>query len=328
MTDLKLVSATELADACAALRRGDVVGLPTETVYGLAGDAANADAVRRIFATKGRPADHPLIVHLSSGDQMDEWAREIPEAARRLAASAWPGPLTMILKKAATVLPDVTGGQDTVGLRVPSHPVAQQLLAQFGRGVAAPSANRFGHLSPTSAQHVLQEFGGEVFVLDGGPCRVGIESTIVDFSREVPVILRPGHFDAVGLSAWAGVQIRDVDRMGDGPRVSGSLASHYAPTTTTRLVDVAELPSALARLMYDRKRIGLYARRPPVMSGQQVYWRQMAEAPGEVAREFYSMLRDLDTLSLDEILVERLPDGDAWAAIRDRLQRATARHRS
>jgi L-threonylcarbamoyladenylate synthase len=322
------MQSVDIADAAARLERGELVAFPTETVYGLGADAGNVDAVRAIFAAKGRPADHPLIVHLSSADQMDQWAREVPEAARRVAASAWPGPLTMILKKGATVLPEVTGGQDTVGLRVPSHPVAQQLLAQFGRGVAAPSANRFGHLSPTSAQHVLQEFGGEVFVLDGGPCRVGIESTIVDFSREVPVVLRPGHFDAVGLSAWAGVQIRDVDRRGDGPRVSGSLASHYAPTTTTRLVDVAELPSALARLMYDRKRIGLYARRLPVMTGQQVYWRQMAETPEEVARELYSMLRDLDTLSLDEILVERLPDGHAWDAVRDRLQRATARHRS
>jgi L-threonylcarbamoyladenylate synthase len=264
-------------------------------VYGLGADAGNVVAVRAIFAAKGRPVDHPLIVHLPSADQMDQWAREIPEAARRLAASAWPGPLTMILKKAAAVLPEVTGGQDTVGVRVPSHPVAQQLL---------------------------------VFVLDGGPCPVGIESTIVDFSREVPVILRPGHFDAAGLSAWAGVQIRDVDRTGDAPRVSGSLESHYAPTTTTRLVEVAELPSAVARLLYDRKRIGLYARRLPVTTGQQVYWRQMAETPAEVARELYSMLRDLDTLSLDEILVERLPEGDQWAAVRDRLQRATARQRS
>lgn len=318
----------DVREAAARILRGELAAFPTETVYGLGADAANRDAVLGIFAIKGRPADHPLIVHLPSADQMDLWAREIPDAARRLASEAWPGPLTMILKKADGVLPEVTGGQDTVGLRVPSHPVALELLRLVGRGVAAPSANRFGHLSPTSPQHVLQEFEDEVFVLNGGPCRVGIESTIVDFSRETPVILRPGHFDAAQLSAWAGVPILGADRASGTPRVSGSLESHYAPTTATRLVETDALPSAIASLASGRKRIGLYARRLPIMSGLSVFWRQMAVTPEEVARELYSMLRDLDTLSLDEILVERPPDGDAWAAVRDRLQRATARGRS
>lgn len=318
----------DVREAADRLKRGDLVAFPTETVYGLGADATSRDSVRAIFAAKGRPADHPLIVHLPSADQMDLWAREIPDAARRLANEAWPGPLTLILKKAPGVLPEVTGGQDTVGLRVPSHPVALELLRLVGRGVAAPSANKFGHLSPTSAQHVLQEFGDDVFVLNGGPCRVGIESTIVDFSRETPVILRPGHFDAAQLSAWAGVQIPGMDRASGTPRVSGSLESHYAPTTTTRLLDVEDLPAAITSLAANRKRIGLYARRLPIMSGRSVYWRQMAVTPEGVAHELYSMLRDLDTLSLDEILVERPPAGVEWTAVRDRLQRATARRPS
>lgn len=318
----------DVREAAARLRRGELVAFPTETVYGLGGDAANVAAVRAIFAAKGRPVDHPLIVHLPSADQIDRWACDVPDAARRLAANAWPGPLTMILKKAPSVLAEVTGGQGTVGLRVPSHPLALELLETFGGGVAAPSANKFGHLSPTSAQHVLQEFGDDVFVLNGGACPVGIESTIVDLSREEPVILRPGHFDALALSAWAGVRVVPATAATGAPRVSGSLESHYAPTTVTRLVDTADLPERVMRLTSVRKRVGLYARSAPIMKDQRLFWRQMAATPEAVARELYSMLRDLDTLSLDEILVERLPEGDQWDAVRDRLQRATARHRS
>lgn len=318
----------DVREAGARLTRGELVAFPTETVYGLGADARNPQAVRAIFAAKGRPADHPVIVHLPSGDHVGQWAREVPDWAQRLAARAWPGPLTLIFKRAADVLPEVTGGQDTVGLRVPSHPTAMALLEAFGGGIAAPSANKFGRLSPTSAQHVLQEFGDEVLVLSGAPCGVGIESTIVDCSRETPVILRPGHLDAATLSEWAGVPVVYGDRQATTPRVSGSLESHYAPTTPTRLVDAASLSAATDRVLGQHKRVGVYSHEPPRSAEARLFWRQMAVGPVEVGRELYAMLRDLDTLSLDEILVERPPDGEAWLAVRDRLQRATARQSS
>ncbi|MBP6626671.1 MAG: threonylcarbamoyl-AMP synthase, partial [Arenimonas sp.] len=191
-----------LDEALAALRRGEAIGLPTETVYGLAADASRPDAVRRIFALKGRPADHPLIVHIAGADQIERWARDVPEAARTLAAAFWPGPLTLILRKRDDVPEEVTGGQDTVGLRCPAHPLALALLQAFGGGLAAPSANRFGHVSPTTAAHVREEFGAEVpVVLDGGDCVVGIESTIVDLSGGTPRILRPGRITHAQIHA-------------------------------------------------------------------------------------------------------------------------------
>jgi L-threonylcarbamoyladenylate synthase len=224
------------------LRAGELVAIPTETVYGLGADAANPAAVAKIFAAKGRPADHPLIVHLAGHDAVDHWAEQVPAVAWELMETFWPGPLTLILKKQAWVPDAVTGGQDTVGLRVPGHPVALELLRRFAAvagehaGIAAPSANRFGRISPTTAEHVREELGDRVpLILDGGPCAVGIESTIVDCSRGEPVILRPGHISAAHLEAVSGVQPRLVAG-GGTPRVSGALEAHYAPQTPLRMV--------------------------------------------------------------------------------------------
>lgn len=315
------VRAADIEEAVAALRRGDVVGLPTETVYGLAGDAANPAALARIFATKGRPADHPLIVHVADAGQLDQWADPVPETARRLAAAFWPGPMTLILKRRAGVSDLVTGGQDTIGLRVPAHPWAQALLQAFGGGLAAPSANRFGHVSPTTAQHVRDEFGDAVpLVLDGGPCPVGIESTIVDLSGVSPRILRPGR---IGADAMARVLEAPVSAASDGPaapRVSGSLASHYAPRTSAELVARHQLASRYRTLVGDDETVRVLSI-GPLPAGTDGL-ALPADAEG-YARHVYAALRMLDAEGADRILVEAPPETPDWSAVRDRLQRAT-----
>jgi L-threonylcarbamoyladenylate synthase len=320
MNELNFLSDAELAEACAALKRGEVVGLPTETVYGLAGDAANADAVRRIFATKDRPADHPLIVHLADAAQLSHWAREVPEAAFRLAAAFWPGPLTMILKRAPGVLHLVTGGQDTVGLRVPNHPVALALLQVFGGGLAAPSANRFGHISPTTAQHVRDEFGAAVpVVLDGGPCKVGIESTIVDLSGDAPRILRPGQIGADAIAHVLGQPVATGAQQAS-PRVSGSLASHYAPDTPAERVPTERLDTMIRQAHGSGESVRVLALRH-LPNG--VHGLVMPNDPEQYARHFYAALRSLDAEGAERLLIELPPDEPRWLAIHDRISRAT-----
>jgi L-threonylcarbamoyladenylate synthase len=311
----------QLAETVEALRRGELVGMPTETVYGLAGDAANPAAVARIFALKGRPADHPLIVHLGDAAQLDAWARDIPAAARTLAQRFWPGPLTLILRRARSVPDAVTGGQDTVGLRVPAHPVALALLKAFGGGLAAPSANRFGHVSPTTAQHVREEFGEALpLVLDGGPCAVGIESSIVDLSSGAPRVLRPGRIATDALEGALGQRIAEGAATAS-PRVSGSLASHYAPGTPTELLARAALAARLDALARDGEtaRLITLGELPPGTDGLV-----LPDQPAEYARHLYAALRAMDAERADRILVEEPPDLPAWAAVRDRLQRASA----
>lgn len=318
------VRAADIDGAVAALRRGDVVGMPTETVYGLAGDARNDDALARIFATKGRPADHPLIVHLADAAQLDDWADPVPESARRLAAAFWPGPMTLILRRRAGVSDRVTGGQDTVGLRVPAHPWAQALLKAFGGGLAAPSANRFGHVSPTTAQHVRDEFGATVpVVLDGGPCPVGIESTIVDLSGPAPRILRPGQIDAEALARVLDVPVASGTGGPPAPRVSGALASHYAPRTSAELVARAQLPARYRSLVADDEAVRVLSI-GPLPAGTDGL-ALPADAEG-FARHVYAALRMLDAEGADRILVEAPPDLPAWSAVRDRLMRATTPH--
>ncbi|MFN3843801.1 MAG: L-threonylcarbamoyladenylate synthase [Rehaibacterium terrae] len=298
--------------AVIALRRGEAIGLPTETVYGLAADAANPDAVRRIFALKGRPADHPLIVHLPDVEAVPAWARDIPDAAWELAQRFWPGPLTLILKRQPRVSDEVTGGQDTVGLRVPAHPVAQAVLQSFGGGLAAPSANRFGRISPTRAEHVREEFGDAVpVVLDGGECEVGIESTIVDLSGRRPRILRPGMIGRAAIEAVIGPLGEGGD---DVPRASGMLEKHYAPRTPLRLVSRAELASAgrdtwvLALATLPKGAHGL----------------ALPAHPDGYAHGLYAALRELDASGAARLLVERPPDDPRWLAVHDRLRRAAA----
>lgn len=309
--------------AAAVLRAGGLVAFPTETVYGLGADAANPIAVRRIFAVKGRPAGHPLIVHVASHAALENWVREIPPAARRLAEHFWPGPLTLILQRADHVLSEVTGGQGTVGLRVPSHPMAQDLLRAFGGGVAAPSANRFGRISPTTAEHVRDELGGDVdLILDGGPCEVGIESTIVDLSTAIPVLLRPGRISAEAIEGVVGAPVRFGGA--GSPRAPGTLAAHYAP----RLPLVLVPSTALETVVKDqgkRLRLAVLARQPmPAAPWPATEWRQAPADPLGYAHDVYATLRALDRSDFDKIIVESPPPSPEWAAVRDRLERAAA----
>jgi L-threonylcarbamoyladenylate synthase len=328
--DRRIVKPTEasLREAARRLRAGELVAFPTETVYGLGADAANPAAVRAIFAAKGRPADHPLIVHLTDAAHVDAWARDVPDTARKLAAAFWPGPLTLILPRATHVNDAVTGGQDSVGLRVPAHPVARELLAAFaregGQGIAAPSANRFGHVSPTTAAHVAADLGeGVALILDGGPCPVGIESTIVAFVAGAPVLLRPGGVPVAALRRVMGVAPAQPDA--DAPRASGTLDSHYAPRTPARRVAAGALVATMRQHQDRDERVAVLARtiaRPPDFDGAWLTAPAEAEA---YARVLYAALRDLDFADADALLIEAVPDDEAWLAVNDRLARATHR---
>ena len=312
------------------LRAGELVAFPTETVYGLGADAANPAAVAKIFAAKGRPADHPLIVHVAGHDAVDHWAEQVPDVAWELMETFWPGPLTLILKKRPWVPSTVTGGQDTVGLRVPGHPVALELLRRFAAvagdhaGIAAPSANRFGRISPTTAEHVREELGEHVpLILDGGSCAVGIESTIVDCSRGEPVVLRPGHIAPTHLEAVLG-RLPAIQSAAGAPRVSGSLEAHYAPTTALRLVAGARLLDFLNAQRHRGGRCAVISCHQPPQAGMPHAWRMMPADPVGYAHDLYAALREMDHAAADLIVVEALPDDPPWAAVADRLRRAVA----
>ncbi len=318
-----MVSDQDIEHAVAVLRSGGLVAFPTETVYGLGADASNAEAVARIFAVKGRPASHPLIVHLPDAVQVANWARDVPEAARKLARRFWPGPLTLILRRAQSVSDAVTGGQDTVALRVPSHPVALQLLGRFGGGIAAPSANRHGRVSATTAEHVRHEFGEAIdCVLDGGETDVGIESTIVDLSGPTPMLLRPGWIGPAELEEVLGVA--PAAAAADAPRAPGTLAKHYAPQTTLIVMEFDLLMELAATLTRVGKRVAALAMtdRRPVHEG--LTWITAPSDPAAYAHTLYANLRELDEAGCETILVERPPQGAEWMAINDRLTRAAA----
>jgi len=311
--------------AVQALRAGGTVCLPTETVYGLAADAENPAAVARVFALKGRPNEHPLIVHVGATEGMARYAREVPEAARRLAARFWPGPLTLVLARGDAALDCVTGGQDTVALRMPDHPLALAVLAAFGRGLAAPSANRFGRVSPTTPAHVRAEFGeAGPLILDGGPCRVGIESTICDLSGAQVRILRPGHIGAQAIAAAIGAPVAGGPQDGS-PRVSGALPSHYAPATRTELLARERLDQRWRGLRRAGRAVRVLAIGALPAGSEGI---ALPAEPHAYARELYAALRRLDDAAVDAILVEAPPAGAAWSAVRDRLQRASAASRS
>ena len=315
---------TEVSRAAELLRAGELVAFPTETVYGLGADAGNPHAIAKIFAAKGRPADHPLIVHLPDASHLERWAIDIPEAARKLAAAFWPGPLTLILKRHPSVPDAVTGGQDTVGLRVPNHPLALQLLREFDGGVAAPSANRFGHVSPTTAAHVREELGDAVaMILDGGPCAVGIESTILDLSGSEPRILRPGMLDAAAIGAVLGYR-PEFGGAQNAPRVSGSLEAHYAPRTPLQLVAVAELAEATRQALGAGRRVVALAAQPVGLSHENLVWCPASADPAQFAHDLYARLRELDAMGCDLLLVAAPPVDEAWRAVTDRLRRAAA----
>ena len=322
------VSALEMAQAAALLEAGGLVAFPTETVYGLGADAENPAAVARIYQAKGRPSDHPVIVHVAPGADLDYWADAIPAQARQLVAAFWPGPLTLILKRHARIPAAVSGGQDTLGLRCPAHPVAIALLRAFkgGKGgVAAPSANKFGHVSPTTARHVQDEFGmhagGPIgAILDGGPCAVGIESTIVDLSRLAshgPVLLRPGQISADSIAAvigqWPGLPDAGA------PRASGTLDSHYAPRTPVAMLDGVALPAALAQLAALGRRVALIHHSPLAAADAGVCLPAQADA---YAHALYASLRAMDAEGCDLILLEAPPQDAQWTGVNDRLRRA------
>lgn len=316
----------EIAEAVRLLEAGELVGIPTETVYGLGADAANPQAVANIFVAKGRPADHPLIVHLPGTAHLDRWAREVPAMAWELAEAFWPGPLTLILKRTPQVPDAVTGGQDTVGLRVPGHPVALELLRAFAAaggsgGIAAPSANRFGRISPTTAEHVREELGDSVsLVLDGGSCAVGIESTILDLSSGKPVLLRPGHISPAAIEAVCGVLPEAPTT--NAPRASGTLEAHYAPRTAMRMVAKDRLLELLNAVRHSGRRCGVLCHSQPPQSGMPHVWKMLPADPVGYAHDLYAALRDLDHADAELIVVEAIPAAPEWAAVADRLRRA------
>lgn len=313
---------SEIARAVKILCDGGLVAFPTETVYGLGADASNPAAVRRIFEAKGRPAFHPVIVHLKDADHLTDWARDIPLAAERLTDRFWPGPLTLILKRGPKVIDAITGGQDTVGIRVPAHPVAQELLQAFRNGIAAPSANRFGRISPTLAQHVRDELGDAVdMVLDGGACEVGIESTIVDLSSHAPVVLRPGRISAAEIESASGLQIMRSSLQ--SPRASGTLPAHYAP----RLPLMLAVATELGRVVRERAASGpvaVLARHSRPSDSRAALWQMAATDAQAYAHDLYALLHFLDRSGCTQIVVEAPPERPEWDAVRDRLVRAAA----
>lgn len=322
-------AADTIQEAVECLKKGDLVAFPTETVYGLGADAANARALEKLYKVKGRPAAHPVIVHIASQEQLHNWAKHVPEAAIKLADAFWPGPLTLILERAPHVLDAVTGGQDTVGLRIPGHPIALNLLRQFQGGVAAPSANRFGRLSPTTADDVRKEFAGEVSaVLDGGPCAVGIESTIIDLTAERPRILRPGMILKEQIEGV--LKERVYDSLGISPgsvtRAPGSLKSHYAPKTPLQVLEFAELVSLVQdAIASSEKRYVVLSFRQYPGAHCPIPWVVLEGNAVECARHLYANLRKMDTLSADCILFEKPPASSEWTGINDRLARACAK---
>ena len=308
----------EVRRAAEILRAGGLVAFPTETVYGLGADASSAAAVARLYAVKGRPSDHPVIVHFTEPGRAFEWTRDVPDAARSLAAKFWPGPLTLVLKRSALAADFVTGGEDTIGIRVPSHPVAHALLEAFGGGVAAPSANRFGRVSPTTAAHVRADLGTDVaLVLEGGSSDVGIESTIVDLSRGAPVLLRPGHITQEALEAALGAPVGLRDR--EAPRHPGGLERHYAPLTPVRLVPPHALDAEIAKL---GARAAVLAFSRP--DERVDYWLRMPREAEGYAKRLYGALRELDEARCDTILIEAPPGEPPWEAVLDRLRRAAS----
>jgi L-threonylcarbamoyladenylate synthase len=314
--------------AVAALRAGDVVAIPTETVYGLAADATNELAIAKIFAVKGRPTNHPLIVHIGSADQIDDWAVDISDHARSLADAFWPGPMTMLLQRSMKAIDAVTGGRDTVGLRVPAHPVALELLNEFGGGVAAPSANRFGRVSPTTAAHVVADLGSDIsLVLNGGPCTVGVESTIIDVSGEIAMVLRPGGLSLEMISEVLGFRpvVEQPSAAVGESRAPGTLAMHYAPKAQVVIASAETLSDTLAdALRAGGGKVGLLSPVSVRDVPEEIVVLEPAGGPEEYAEVLYARLRQADRLGLTVLVcIPPTHDGRGLAVL-DRLQRAAA----
>ncbi|MDI1246164.1 MAG: L-threonylcarbamoyladenylate synthase [Rhodoferax sp.] len=329
-----------IAAAARCIRSGRLLGLPTETVYGLAANADDDTAVAKIFQAKGRPADHPLIVHVADACAVAHYASEVPEFARQLMQAFWPGPLTLILPRRPGVANAAAGGNATIGLRCPSHPVAQAVLKALMHdavwGVAAPSANQFGRVSPTTADHVQGEFGGDLLILDGGACTVGIESTIIDCTRGRPVLLRPGAVTPAQVQAVCGLKVGSKDEPdaldAPAPKASGTLESHYAPLAQVRLMSASDLQASLDRLVVEdapavsggMPRLGIYSRAIINASKVEVLCRRMPDDAAATAQQLFALLRELDAQGVRQIWIEAPPASPEWDGVRDRLQRAAA----
>jgi L-threonylcarbamoyladenylate synthase len=320
------LDAAAIDTAASRLAAGELVAFPTETVYGLGARADDDAAVARIFALKGRPPGHPLIVHVVDRAAAEPFVATMPAIAERLIEAFWPGPLTVIVPRAPEVAAAAAAGQPTLGLRCPAHPVAHALLLAAQRagvpGIAAPSANRFGRVSPTTAAHVVEEFGDELLVLDGGAARVGIESAIVDCSSETPALLRPGTLTREQIEAAAGVPLASADAA--SPRAPGTLESHYAPRATLRLMATPMLQTALQVLGSEPLKLAVYSRSVPSGVATGVVHRRMPARPEQAAHELFFVLRELDQQGVHLIWVEEPPPGPAWEGVRDRLRRAAA----
>ena len=320
-----------IVQAARCIRAGELVGFPTETVYGLGADASSDEAVAGIFSAKGRPSDHPLIVHVADAARVIDYAASVPPFAERLMQAFWPGPLTVILPRREDVAAAAAGGQASIGLRCPAHPVALAFLKaclDLGiSGVAGPSANRFGRVSPTLAQHVAGEFGDDLLVLDGGPCAVGIESSIVDCTRGRPVLLRPGVLTRAQLEAACGEPVLDpgdLQEAGSAPRASGTLESHYAPNAKVRLMGAYALQAALDLLGSDAAHIAVYSRDVLRIRSAKVLYRRMPDDALTTAQQLFAVLRDFDAQGVKLIWIEIPPATGDWEGVRDRLVRAAA----
>ena len=317
-----------IAQAARQIQAGELVGFPTETVYGLGADASNDAAVAKIFAAKGRPANHPLIVHVADVGQVEHYASSVPPFAARLMQAFWPGPLTVILPRKPGVANAAAGEQNSIGLRCPAHPVALAFLQACKTGVAGPSANRFGRVSPTRAQHVASELGDQLLILDGGPCAVGIESSIVDCTRGQPVLLRPGVLTRAQLEVACGEPVLDKDEatvsLSTTPRAPGTLASHYAPHAKVRLMDAGPLQAALDLLGEDAVHIAVYARSSVHIQSANVLYRRMPDDALATAQQLFTVLRDFDDQGAKLIWIENISESAQWDGVRDRLMRAAA----
>ena len=309
-----------------ALRDGNLVAFPTETVYGLGANARDAAALRKIFEAKGRPADHPLILHLDNARFLPRWVAEVPPQLEPLAKAFWPGPLTLVMRRSEECSDVLTGGQDTVAIRVPAHPMAQQLLTAFGGGIAAPSANRYGRVSPTRPEHVREELGDAVgLILDGGECTIGVESTILSLAEPQPRLLRPGSITRAQIEAVIGPI--EVGADAAAPRVPGSTVQHYAPSSAVAIVPPTLLESRIDTLLRDSRRVAVLAQRPPRKAQQGVTWINAGRRLDAYQRDLYANLRSLDKAGADLILIEEVSTLPEWAAVRDRLSRAAANPR-
>ncbi len=327
-TESIIIDQSIITFAVEHLRSGNLVAFPTETVYGLGADAANEVALKKLYAVKGRPSAHPVIIHLANAEQMRDWGIDLSDYAKKLASHFWPGPLTLIVKKSPRVSSLITGGQDTIGLRVPNHPIALALLKEFGGGVAAPSANKYGHVSATCAQHVRDEFDDQIrLVIDGGNCPVGIESTIVDTTGKTPRILRPGMISEQEILKC--LELDKLETNGQNIRVPGSDKTHYAPQTPVLLLDHQAIQTTLNEAKNGKSFAILALTKPntadhPIAKGIVRQYIQASEDPKLYAQDLYRNLRQLDSTDASIILVEKVPQSADWLPIADRLQRASS----